>query len=440
MSLPGAMVTLWGAEVGAVTWDEDRQLAQFEYTPEFITRGVELAPLHMPCRPGIWEFPALNRDTFSGLPGLLADSLPDKFGNALIDAWLARQGRRADSFSPIERLCYTGRRGMGALEYNPAKGPATDRDEEIQIAEMVRLSNDVLNARTEGRGALDNQASAESMRHILQVGTSAGGARAKAVIAWNETTGEVRSGQTRAPKGFGYWILKLDGIDHNRDKEASDDPQGHGIREYLFYLMAIEAGIEMSECRLFEENGRHHFMTRRFDRKPSGEKLMMQSLCAIDHADYNRVGEYSYEQLFAVMRDLGLGMDTAKEQFRRMAFCVLGRNCDDHTKNTAFLMDKDARWKLSPAFDLTFSYNPNGKWTQGHQMTINGKRQHITRHDLLTVGKVAGLSTAFMAQAIEQVQDALTQWDALVKEQPLPEWLSEETRRELQRARESFEQ
>jgi len=430
-----ARVRLWGADVGAVVWDPASGTGSFEYFDSFIRAGVDLAPFHMPRRPGVWRFPSLNRDTFSGLPGLLADSLPDRFGNALINAWLARQGRKPESFNPVERLCYIGRRGMGALEYEPASGPAEVLGHAIEVAELVRLSNDVLNARAAGRASLDGDADADSMRQVLQVGTSAGGARAKAVIAWNEHSGEVRSGQMDVPPEFGHWILKLDGITHNRDKEASDDPQGHGIREYIYYLMARDAGIEMSECRLFEENGRHHFMTRRFDRRDRGEKKVMQSLCALAHADYNTPGAYSYEELFGVMRELGLGAAAAREQFRRLVFSVLGCNRDDHTKNTAFLMDKQGQWALSPAFDLTFAYNPLGQWTAGHQMTVNGKREGITRADLEVVGLRAGLQKAFVREVLERVDAALAQWSRRAEQFPLPEAIRADTSRALQKQR-----
>ena len=431
MSNTSAIVKLWGLDIGAVLWDENSELAAFEYTPEFIATGIEVAPLKMPAAPGIKRFPGLNRDTFSGLPGLLADSLPDKFGNALINSWLARQGRRPDSMNPVERLCYVGRRGMGALEFFPAFEFADNEEHALDVKELVSLSNEVLNERAGLEAQLDTHVSADAMRRVLQVGTSAGGARAKAIIAWNETSGEVRSGQLDLPPGFAHWILKLDGITHNRDKESLDDPQGYGIREYVYYLMAKDAGLEMSECRLFRENGRSHFMTRRFDRSASGEKIMMQSLCALGHYDFNIPGACSYDELFIVMRDLGLGAKAIKQQFRRMVFNVLGCNRDDHTKNVAFLMDKQGQWSLSPAFDVTFSYNPLGKFTNGHQMTVNGKREEISRHDLLEVGLRAGLKKPFIVDAIEQVEHAVQQWQPLAEQHQVPTPLITETTQAL---------
>ena len=366
-----AEVRLWGRTIGAVALDEDRQdaCAAFQYDPEFASSGIELAPLVMPLGDRVYQFPALPRASFHGLPGLLADSLPDRFGNALIDAWLATQGRRPESFSAVERLCYTGTRGMGALEFAPALGPRPRKATRIEIDALVDLASEVLSHRGELHGDLTGRGREKALRDILRVGTSAGGARAKAVIAWNRETGEVRSGQVAAGDGFGYWLLKFDGVRGNRDKEL-EDPQGYGVIEYAYSLMAQAAGIAMSECRLLEENGRRHFMTRRFDRLAGGEKLHMQSLGALSHFDFNRAGAYAYEQAMQVVRRLGLPMAAIEEQFRRMAFNVVARNQDDHVKNIAFLMDKRGRWSLAPAFDVTYSFNPSGAWTSMHQMTL----------------------------------------------------------------------
>ncbi|MBA3979896.1 MAG: toxin HipA [Alcanivorax sp.] len=427
MSVEVAKVMLWGAEVGVVAWDSEASLADFQYAPGFIERGIEIAPLKMPLRKAPFRFSALNRDTFHGLPGLLADSLPDKFGHALFDAWLARQGRTADSANPVERLCYVGKRGMGALEFEPAAGPPDAEDIPLDVAELVSVSNQVLNARQQQRATLHERITPDEMRAIIQVGTSAGGARAKAVIAWNPDSGEVRAGQSDLPPGFQHWILKLDGISGNRDREAEADPQGYGIREYIYYEMARAAGISMSECRLLHENGRSHFMTRRFDRPQEGGKLLMQSLCALGHHDYNAPGQTSYEALFQLMKQLRLGRKAMQEQFRRVVFNVLGCNRDDHTKNIAFLMDKQGQWQLSPAFDLTFSWNPDGRFTHAHQMSLNGKRDGIHREDLNALARVADVPPRTAAQIIEQVDAALGQCATLCQKHGLSASLSDFT-------------
>ncbi|MFN3712223.1 MAG: type II toxin-antitoxin system HipA family toxin [Alcanivoracaceae bacterium] len=433
-----AEVYLWGLQVGAVAWDSSRSLASFEYTSEFFDVGIELAPLKMPIGRQVYSFPALNKETFRGLPGMLADSLPDKYGDALINSWLARQGRSPGDADPVERLCFVGRRGMGALEYRPAKGAESGPDEVLRIDELVRISDSILSDRASRGAILHDDISDEAMRQIVHVGSSAGGARAKAIIQWNPETGEVRSGQVNLRPGFEHWMLKLDGITHSRDKESSYDPRGYGIREYVYYEMAKAAGLEMTECRLLMENGRSHFMTRRFDREGDGGKLVMQSLCAIGHYDYNVPGSCGYDELFQLMQQLGLDATATREQFRRMVFNVLGCNRDDHTKNIAFLMDKSGVWSLSPAFDITFAWNPTGSWTNGHQMTINGRRDNISRDDLISVGKRAGLSTSVMGRIIDQVRTGVAQFPALASQHGLPGSLVSETEAGLAMARQQF--
>ena len=397
-----AMVILWGHEVGAVAWDETRQIANFEYTDGFIRAGLQAAPLMMPLRGGTFSFPALSKDTFRGLPGLLADSLPDRFGNRLIDLWLQRQGRAASDFSPVERLCYMGTRGMGALEFKPAlTRPA--KSIPLEVAELTMLAREVLQHRSQWAVNLKG-AKAEALDTIIRVGTSAGGNRAKAVIAWNPKTGEVRSGQVQAPAGFEPWILKFDGV----NDASLGDPKGFGRVEYAYHKMAVAAGMEMSACHLLEENGRAHFMTRRFDRDTTGEKIHMQSFCALGHYDFNAAGEYGYEQALAMVQRLNLGYPALCELYRRMVFNVLARNQDDHTRNIAFLMDQQGQWRLSPAFDVIWSFNPSGPWTHQHQMSVNGKRDHFTRADLLAVAEQYGIKGA--TGMIEQVAAAVANW------------------------------
>jgi serine/threonine-protein kinase HipA len=415
-----AEVRLWDVVIGAVSLN--RGIATFQYDPGFVKSGIEVAPLMMPLSEKVYEFPGLPPNTFHGLPGMLADSLPDKFGNALIDAWLAGQGRTPESFDSVERLCYTGKRGMGALEFTPVIGPKPRKAVKIEIDSLVRLASDVLSDRSGLKGNFGGASREKALNDILRVGTSAGGARAKAVIAWNPETNEVRSGQVDAGDGFGYWLLKFDGVSGNRDKEL-DDPKGYGAIEYAYFLMAKAAGITMSDCRLLEENDRRHFMTRRFDRLESGRKLHMQSLCAMAHYDFNMAGAYTYEQAFQVIRRLGLGIDAVEEQFRRMVFNIVARNQDDHVKNIAFLMDRAGQWFLAPAFDVTYSYNPDGAWTSKHQMTANGKGDGFTLDDLKAVAKTAMMKNGRAKIILAEVTAAVGKWQTFAEEANVaPKW------------------
>ncbi len=417
-----AKVQLWGRTIGAVSLDEGRDVAAFQYAADFALSGIELSPLTMPLSKKVHEFPALPRNTFHGLPGLLADSLPDKFGNALIDAWLATQGRTPESFNAVERLCYTGTRGMGALEFAPVMGPKPRKASKIKVDALVRLAGEVLTHRGDLQGHFHEAGKEQALRDILSVGTSAGGARAKAVIAWNRATNEVRSGQIAAGEGFDYWLLKFDGVAGNKDKEL-EDPKGYGAIEFAYHLMAKAAGITMSECRLLEENERRHFMTRRFDRRAGGAKLHMQSLCALAHFDFNQAGAYGYEQALLTIRQLKLPMAAVEEQFRRMVFNVVARNQDDHVKNIAFLMNQQGEWSLAPAFDVTYSYNPSGSWTATHQMTLNGKRDGFTLADFEACAKAAVMKRGRAATIIEQVMAAVKRWPEFAAEAKLSdEW------------------
>ena len=417
-----AKVQLWGRTIGAVSLDEGREVAAFQYAEDFARSGIELSPLVMPLSDRVYEFPALPRNTFHGLPGLLGDSLPDKFGNAVIDAWLATQGRTPESFNAVERLCYTGTRGMGALEFAPVMGPRPFKASKIEVDALVRLAGEVLMHRGDLQGHFHEAGKEKALRDILRVGTSAGGARAKAVIGWNRTTNEVRSGQIAAGDGFDYWLLKFDGVAGNKDKEL-EDPKGYGAIEYAYHLMARAAGITMSECRLLEENERRHFMTRRFDRLEGGAKLHMQSLCALAHFDFNEAGAYSYEQALLTIRQLRLPMAAVEEQFRRMVFNVVARNQDDHVKNIAFLMNQQGEWSLAPAFDMTYSYNPSGSWTATHQMTINGKRDGFALTDFEACAKAALMKRGRAATIINEVQAAVNRWPEFADEARLSdEW------------------
>lgn len=425
--MTSAAIHIHDTLIGAVTWDAERELGVFEYAPDFLASGIEVAPLMMPLGAGRFAFPDLPRETFKGMPGLLADSLPDKFGNLLIDQWLARQGRTPQSFDPVERLCYLGKRAMGAMEFQPtllSESPA----EPLHLDALVQLANDALASRENLHANLNH--APEAMATILRIGTSAGGARAKAVVSWNPKTNEILSGQIAPPPGFEAWLLKFDGVSGNRDKELSD-PLGFGRIEYAYHLMARAAGITMSDCRLLEENGRAHFMTRRFDRTPDGGKLHLQSLCGIAHFDFNQAGAYSYEQAFQVARRLGLPQTDLTEMFRRAVFNILSRNQDDHTKNIAFLMDRRGAWRLAPAYDLIYAYNPSGAWTSRHQMTLNGKRDAFETADLLAAATHADLRPPKAKAILREVHAAVADWENFATAGAVPLAMIQEIRSHL---------
>ncbi len=394
---------------------EDREIGVFQYAPDFLRSGIQLSPLMMPPEEFPYEFPALARNTFKGLPGLVSDSLPDKYGNAIIDAWLASQGRTAASFHPVERLCYVGTRGMGALEFQPATlGPPTS-NRAVEVERLVDLANQILDERSRLGGVFSDGDDREAINDILRVGTSAGGARAKAILAWNPETNEFRSGQVDAGAGFEHWLLKFDGITSSRDTEVAT-PKGYGKIEYAYHLMAVEAGIEMTTCGLHHEGGRSHFMTKRFDRSTNGGKMHMQSLGAIAHYDYRQPASYSYEQAIQVIRRLGLPRKDMEQQVLRAMFNVVGRNCDDHVKNIAFLMGRRGEWRLSPAFDVSYAWNPSGEWTSRHQMSVNGKRDGFEREDLLALAKAADIKKARAEQMVHRVIGAVRRWTDFAKE------------------------
>ena len=422
-----AEVKLWGTTVGTVYLPEGERFAKFEYDKKIISGGVEISPVNMPLSENVYTFTALPLNTFQGLPGLLADSLPDKFGNSVINAWLVSQNREPDSMNAVEKLCYIGKRGMGALEFYPSASEDLNVSEAVNVAELTRIAGEILAKRER----LHLQADNRLISNLIRVGTSAGGARAKAVIAWNERTNEVKSGQVDAGEGFGYWILKFGDIKGNRDKER-EDRHNYTVIEYAYYLMAQAAGIEMSECRLFESEGTRHFMARRFDRTGErGEKLHMQSLGALAHFDYNSPGTYSYEQAAQVMQRLGLGQAAMEQLYRRMVFNIMARNQDDHVKNISFLMDKKGKWGLAPAYDMTYAYNPGGKWTGSHQMTVNGKRDGFTDDDLKQCGANMNIKAKKCSEIIADVRAAVRKWSEFAEDAGLPEDECESIRKVL---------
>jgi serine/threonine-protein kinase HipA len=397
-----AQVTLWNRPLGTVAWNTERRCAAFEYTDEWIQSGLEVSPLMMPLNNDIHEFRTLSRDTYRGLPGLLADSLPDRFGNRLINLWLRSQGKTPQEFNSVQRLCYIGERGMGALEFEPV----IDRQRELESVEMasiVKMARMVLSDHKSISANLTTQ-EAKALETLLHIGTSAGGARAKAIIAMNRKTGDIRSGQLKAPDGYEYLLIKFDGVNDT----ALGDPAGVGRLEYAYYLMAKEAGIDMSECRLHEEGGRAHFVTKRFDRGAGGEKLHVQSWCSISHDDFNPPQTHSYERLFRVAAMMGLPPDAPEKLFRRMVFNVISRNQDDHPKNWAFTMDQKGTWDLSPAYDITYSYNPDSRFIAEHQISLNGKFDGFIRQDFLGLAKTNRVRHPDMI--IDQVSSSVNQW------------------------------
>ena len=408
-----ARVMMFGMPVGTFRWDGRYEVARFEYDNSFVTRGLEPSPLMMPVREGrIYSFAALNKDTYQGLPGMLADSLPDTYGRALFDKWLALTGRT--SGNPIETLCFLGKRCMGALEFEPAIETAYNPDTAFEIDALVDVARNALAEKSQF-GVNLNDDKKTAIAEILRLGTSAGGQRAKAIIAYNKETGEVRSGQVNAPEGFDYYLIKLDGVSA---KTGFRETENYGRLEYSFYKLAKDCGIEMSECSLIEENGRAHFLTKRFDRE-NGKKVHMQTLCGLAHYDFRIHKAYSYEQAFSVMRLLRLPYSEAQEMFRRLVFNVVVRNQDDHTKNISFLMGENGKWRLSPAYDMGYAYKPNGGWTATHQMSVNGKFDEITRKDLLVLAEANNIKGAGMV--IDEVCEAAAHWEQIAQECGVPQ-------------------
>ncbi|WP_296705524.1 type II toxin-antitoxin system HipA family toxin [Algoriphagus sp.] len=407
-----AEIWIWDKLAGAVLWDETQQIGSFEFNQTFLRSGLDISPVKMPLAQGsrVFSFLELRKsrgdafDTFKGLPGLLADMLPDKYGNQLINAWLVQNGRPADSLNPVEQLCFIGKRGVGALEIKPSLRTEVTKASNLEIDSLVHIARKILNAKEGFQSDLSSQEQS-ALTDILKIGTSAGGARAKAVIAYNSKTGAVKSGQVKAPAGFSYWIIKFDGV-HDSQFGAT---VGYGRVEMAYYLMALEAGINMSECSLLEENDRAHFMTKRFDRLENGEKIHMQSLCGLRHFDFNQVGAFSYEQVFETMRMLRLSYPEAEQMFLRMVFNVLARNCDDHTKNFAFLMDQTGKWTLSPAYDICHAYRPGSIWVSSQSLTVNGKRENIADEDFLEVARKMNIKKP--EEKIENVKSAIKRWN-----------------------------
>ena len=411
-----AEVFLWGTRIGIVHQGLGIPHASFEYDKDFINSGIELSPIRMPLGNIIYEFPSLANEPFYGLPGLLADSLPDKFGNAVIEQWLVNQGKTISDFTAIDRLCYTGKRGMGALEYVPSSFQEGDIDEDINVREMVRFASDILSGR---ESVLLNANDNITYSQLVQVGTSAGGARAKALIAWNEETNEIRSGQMQLGPGYDYWLIKFDNVSKNGDHGLEDKPE-YTLIEYAYYLMATSARITMNPCEILNSEGDHHFMTKRFDRL-NGDKIHMQSLGALAHISYQEPGLCGYELAADYMKELGLYYKDIEQFYRRMVFNYLAVNQDDHVKNVSFIMNRSGQWQLSPAYDLTFSYNPTNKWLRAHQMTVNGKQSEIGLSDLVEAGNKMGIKEKRCKDILSEVQTSVSNFKSFAEQVGLKE-------------------
>ena len=406
-------VHLWGMHIGSVALDPSYGYYVFAYTPACAAKGVEPAPLHMPvANAEPYLFTDLPEATYKRLPAMLSDALPDDFGNALINRYMADQGIAAQDVTALDRLAYMGTRAMGALTFKPSRGPTRHKPTAIELSTLVEQ------ARQAVTGDVSDDAHANAaLRSIIDVGTSAGGARAKAVIALHPETGEIRSGQLDAPEGFEHWLLKFDGMGVDQELGTS---QNYGRIEYAYHLMARAAGIHMTPCRLLKENGRAHFMTQRFDREGQSGRHHMQTLFAMAHVDYKKKGTNAYAQLFHTLGQLALPYEDLEEAFRRMVFNVMARNCDDHTKNFAFLLRQGGtRWELAPAYDVTFAHNPKGEWTHQHLMSVNGKFKGFDVADLLAEADRFGVGTA--KRVIEEVRAAVLRWPEFAQQADLPE-------------------
>lgn len=405
-----AYVKIWDRRVGAVAWDPEQELAFFEYDKSFLSSGWEVSPIRMPLNSNIFYFPQLrNTSTFRGMPGLLADSLPDRYGNELINKWLARNGRPENSLNPVELLCFIGNRGMGALEFEPSVLSAKKEATQIELSSLIETTKRLLQEKERFETHTDHEMQ-DVLLDVLKMGTSAGGARPKAIIAYNEKTGTIRSGQTLQDPGFEHWLIKFDGVNDTQFGATF----GYGRVEMAYYKMAVDCGIQMEECRLIEEEGRAHFMTKRFDRKMDNQKIHMQTLCGLQHYDFNQVTSFSYEQVFQTMRLLKLNYSEAEQMFRRMIFNVLARNCDDHTKNFAFLMNQEGKWSLSPAYDICHAYRPDSEWVSQHNLSINGKRKDFSLQDFLQIAEQNSIRNP--KSIIEEVLERVNKWNDYAKQ------------------------
>jgi serine/threonine-protein kinase HipA len=411
-------------DVGAVSFNTETGIGSFEFEPRFIETGIELSPIKMPLSRKIYSFPEIDDAAFKGLPGMIADSLPDDFGNVVMNAWIASQGKSTADITPLQRLQYTGKRGMGALTYHPAtQRKNLNASQHVEIESLVSIAQEILDKREQFSVTLNaqGQEDKEALMALMSVGMSAGGSRPKAVLAFNDDFSRVRSGQTDAPEGFTHFIMKFDGVsEHNKDKETFGDPMGYGAMEYVYHLIAKACGIDMMPCRLLNEGNRRHFITRRFDRN-GNKKRHVQTLNGLAHVSYKKVGSYSYAELFSIARELNLSPDDAMQIFKRMVFNVVGRNHDDHSKNFGFMLDDQHQWKLTPAYDLAYSYKPESPWENNHWMRLNGKQDNFTREDFYSFRKLSPIFTKRkIDRVIEETTAHFSTWKSLAAEHGVP--------------------
>lgn len=408
-------ITLWGQKVGRLAWDGDLKAASFRYDRGFLQAGIDIAPLTMPLAESdegtVYRFPENRNACFKGLPGLFADMLPDNFGTRVTDEWFASQGIDPESVATACRLAFVGTHGMGALEFAPAAYPKfMDESAEFHFKDFTRIVNGIFSGRDDFRR--DIRQGDAPFSDIVRAGSSAGGAKPKAVVAFNETTGEMRCGQVPAPQGFGYWLLKFEGVTFSEHKSPMSTPEGLGNIEYAYHKMARDCGIDMTECRLLPAGRLCHFMTKRFDRDANGNKLLTQTLAGMAHL--NREERHSYEEMFDIMGRLRLDYGQFEQLFRRTVFNIMGRNHDDHTKNHSFIMNRQGQWRLAPAYDLCYAYKPDGTWTIRHQMSANGKREDFTADDLIAVGEKAGITRP--KEIVGQIADVFSRWTEYAKD------------------------
>lgn len=386
-------VFLWGTKIGMLDYEPGQtEIATFEYDENFIKVGIELSPINVSTQNKIYNFDNISFNTFHGLPGFIADSLPDKFGNQLIDQYFTQKGKNNNEITALDRLLYIGDRGLGALEYRPSIDFNNSQDTKLDLRSLSELAELVLNKKDILKSNLNN-ADKESALKLLKVGSSAGGARSKALVAL-DSEGNIYDGTiNHANIKCKYYLLKFDN-DNNSDRD-NKDPKGMTKIEYIYSLFAKKCDIDTPITDYIEDGDDFHFLIERFDRINKGnklDKLHYVSWCGMAHAHRDITGAYSYEQLVLTARNIGLGQDTAKEIFKRAVFNIVGKNQDDHTKNFGFLMDRQGNWRLSPSFDMTYSYDPLGKWTKNHQINLNGKQNSFTKEDIITFGKYCGLN------------------------------------------------
>ena len=356
----------------------------FQYSPDFLQTGIALSPLLMPLENRVFEFDerVYSPQTFRGLPPLIADSLPDDFGNKMLSQWLVKNNISQNALHPLEKLCYVGKRGMGALEYEPSY-EREDFNDNVSIADLLTVANEVYFHKTNEAIPLNDYS--QSLSTLLRIGSSVGGARAKALIAINEKTQEIKAGDILQGEDYEYYLIKFDGLKDGKEIE----PGGYGILEFIYHKMAVDSKIEMTECRLLAENGRSHFLTKRFDRT-GGNKIHTSTLCGMAGVDFRQPNLIGYEDVFRILNLLNMDYSQKEQLFRRMVFNVLAFNHDDHTKNISFMYEGD-KWQLAPAYDMVFAFDPESYWLRNHNININGKNNNITTDDILTVGEKFGI-------------------------------------------------